>query len=187
MNRTSASLPLGVDEMRDAGLEPAPSRLVKPPRVAASPVAEWLGATPDGAGRITVNDDLTVPGHPEVFVIGDAAAVSWRSELVPGIAPAAKQMGVYVARTIKARLQGVEAEPFGYRHYGNLATIGRSRAVIDFGWLRLTGWIAWWIWGIAHIYFLISLRNRALVAWQWLWSYLTFQRGARLITGDDEP
>ena len=95
-------------------------------------------------------------------------------------------MGSDVARSIRTRLDSRRSEPFGYRHYGNLATIGRSRAVIDFGWLRLTGWFAWWVWGGAHIYFLISLRNRALVAWQWLWSYLTFQRGARLITGDED-
>ncbi|MFL2546865.1 MAG: hypothetical protein ACJ0SL_05825 [Candidatus Rariloculaceae bacterium] len=95
-------------------------------------------------------------------------------------------MGRYVAKAIRAHLDGRAADAFAYKHYGNLATIGRSRAVIDFGWLRPRGWIAWWIWGIAHIYFLISLRNRALVAWQWLWSYITFQRGARLITGNDE-
>jgi NADH dehydrogenase len=93
-------------------------------------------------------------------------------------------MGSYVARSIRAQIDGKHPKPFRYRHYGNLATIGRSRAVIDFGWLRLRGWLAWWIWGSAHIYFLISMRNRALVALQWLWSYLTFQRGARLITGD---
>ncbi len=154
--------------------------------VAASPVAEWLGVGADAAGRVAVADDLSVPEHPNLFVIGDAAAVRWHDERVPGIAPAAKQMGAYVAGAIRSRLADADPRPFVYRHYGSLATIGRSRAVIDFGWLRLKGWIAWWIWGIAHIYFLISLRNRALVAWQWLWSYLTFQRGARLITGDEE-
>jgi len=152
--------------------------------VAASPVAQWLDLPGDAAGRVTVEGDLSVPGHPDVYVVGDAARVAWGEQLVPGIAPAAKQMGGYVARSIRARVDGRHAEPFRYRHYGNLATIGRSRAVIDFGWLRLKGWLAWWIWGSAHIYFLISMRNRALVAWQWLWSYLTFQRGARLITGD---
>jgi NADH:ubiquinone reductase (H+-translocating) len=154
--------------------------------VAASPVATWLELDGDAAGRVEVTSDLSVPGHPSVFVIGDAARVHWMEQLVPGIAPAAKQMGHHVAKIIRQLVAGGETTPFVYRHYGNLATIGRSRAVIDFGWLRLTGWIAWWIWGLAHIYFLISLRNRALVAWQWLWSYLTFQRGARLITGDEK-
>ena len=152
--------------------------------VAASPVAQWLDLPGDAAGRVTVAGDLSVPGHPDVYVVGDAARVAWGEQLVPGIAPAAKQMGAYVARSIRAHVDGKHPEPFRYRHYGNLATIGRSRAVIDFGWLHLRGWLAWWIWGSAHIYFLISMRNRALVAWQWLWSYLTFQRGARLITGD---
>ncbi len=152
--------------------------------VAASPVAQWLDLPGDAAGRVTVAGDLSVPGHPDVYVVGDAARVAWGEQLVPGIAPAAKQMGAYVARSIRAQVDGKHPEAFRYRHYGNLATIGRSRAVIDFGWLHLRGWLAWWIWGSAHIYFLISMRNRALVAWQWLWSYLTFQRGARLITGD---
>ena len=154
--------------------------------VAASPVARWLGVQGDAAGRIAVTDDLSVPGHADVYVVGDAARVAWGEQLVPGVAPAAKQMGGYVARSIRARVEDRSPEPFRYRHYGNLATIGRSRAVIDFGWIRLTGWLAWWIWGGAHIYFLLSMRNRALVAWQWLWSYLTFQRGARLITGDED-
>jgi len=154
--------------------------------VAASPVATWLEIDSDAAGRVEVTPDLNVTGHPNIFVIGDAARVPWRKQLVPGVAPAAKQMGHHVAKTIRALVVGRDATPFHYRHYGNLATIGRSRAVIDFGGLRLQGWIAWWIWGLAHIYFLISLRNRALVAWQWLWSYLTFQRGARLITGDEK-
>ncbi len=154
--------------------------------VVASPVARWLGVRGDAAGRVLVAGDLSVPGHARIYVVGDAARVAWGERLVPGVAPAAKQMGGYVARSIRTRLDGRQPEPFGYRHYGNLATIGRSRAVIDFGWLRLRGWFAWWVWGGTHIYFLISLRNRALVAWQWLWSYLTFQRGARLITGDED-
>ncbi len=154
--------------------------------VEASPVAYWLGVPADAAGRVAVAGDLSVPGHRDVYVVGDAARVPWGERPVPGIAPAAKQMGAYVARAIRTRVDGKRSKPFRYRHYGNLATIGRSRAVIDFGWLRLRGWLAWWIWGSAHIYFLISMRNRALVAWQWLWSYLTFQRGARLITGDED-
>ncbi|MDQ3565626.1 MAG: NAD(P)/FAD-dependent oxidoreductase [Pseudomonadota bacterium] len=155
--------------------------------VAAAPAAQWLGAEHDRAGRVIVKSDLSVPGLPNVFVIGDAALVlDPQGRPVPGIAPAAKQAGVYVARLIEARIAGQPAPPaFRYRNRGNLATVGRQSAVIDFGWLRLKGNLAWWIWGLAHIYFLISLRNRLLVALQWLWSYLTFERGTRLITGSD--
>ncbi|MFH0344096.1 MAG: NAD(P)/FAD-dependent oxidoreductase [Chromatiales bacterium] len=155
--------------------------------VAAAPAAQWLGAEHDQAGRVIVKPDLSVPGLPNVFVIGDAARVlDPRGKPVPGIAPAAKQAGGYVARLIQARIAGQAAPPaFRYRNRGNLATVGRKSAVIDFGWLRLKGNLAWWIWGLAHIYFLISLRNRLIVALQWLWSYLTFERGTRLITGSD--
>lgn len=154
--------------------------------VAASPVASWLSVEADRSGRVKVGEDLSVPGYPDIYVVGDAAYAEWGESSVPGIAPAAKQMGHFVAEAIGDRIEGKKPAAFDYRHYGNLATIGRSRAVIDFGKLHLRGWIAWWIWGIAHIYFLISLRNRALVAMQWLWSYLTFQRGARLITGKQD-
>ncbi len=153
--------------------------------VAASPAGEWLGAESDRAGRVAVQPDLTVAGHPEVFVIGDTAAVmDDEGRPLPGIAPVAKQQGRYVAASIRRGLAGDVVRPaFRYSHPGSLATIGRSAAVIDFGWLRLKGWIAWWIWGIAHVYFLIGMRNRLLVAIQWLWSYILFDRGARLITG----
>ncbi len=155
--------------------------------VQASPAAKWLGADKDRAGRVVVAKDLTAPGQPDVFVIGDTAAVlDDKGQPVPGIAPAAKQMGTYVARVIAARLAGSEPPgPFRYRHAGSLATIGRSAAIADFGWLKVTGWIAWWLWGIAHIYFLIDFRSRFIVAMQWFWSYLTFRRGARLITGNE--
>lgn len=156
--------------------------------VAASPVAEWLGAEHDRSGRVIVNADMSVPGSPDIFVIGDTAcADDGRGTPLPGVAPAAKQAGRYVARVIAARVEGKRAPgPFRYRDAGNLATIGRRAAVIDFGMLRLKGRIAWWLWGIAHIYFLIGMRNRVIVAIQWLWSYITFDRGARLITGEDE-
>jgi NADH dehydrogenase len=155
--------------------------------VAASPAARWLGAEKDRAGRVKVNRDLTLPGRPEVFVIGDtAAAVDERGKPYPGVAPVAKQQGAYVARTILARLRGEPAEPFRYRDYGNLATIGRKSAVVDFGWLRLSGFLAWLLWGIVHISFLIGFRNRLVVLLEWMWAYLTFQRGARLITGDTD-
>jgi NADH dehydrogenase len=158
--------------------------------VQASPAAEWLGTEHDRAGRLRVNPDLTVPGHPEIFAIGDTATVTMPDgKPVPGIGDAAKQEGKYVARVIRARLAGQPAPPpFRYRHLGDIATIGRSAAVIDFGRVQLTGWIGWWAWGLAHIYFLIGIKNRISVALSWLWIYLTGHRSARLITyGEDAP
>lgn len=155
--------------------------------VRASPAAAWLDQPADAAGRMKVEPDLTVPGHPEIFVIGDTATVSaWNGKPVPGIAPAAKQQGAHVAATIRRRLQGdAQSRIFRYVHSGNLATIGKRSAVIDFGWLKLRGRIAWWIWGLAHIYFLIGLRNRLAVALSWLWIYVTGNRSACLITQVD--
>ncbi len=152
--------------------------------VAASPAAQWLGVPADRAGRVIVEPDLTVPGHPEIFVIGDTAQVARPGGgFVPGIAPAAKQAGKHVARTVRARLAGDTAtRPFIYKHEGDLATIGKRAAVIDFGRFSFTGWPAWWLWGIVHIFFLIGLRNRLAVALSWLWIYTTGQRSARLIT-----
>jgi NADH dehydrogenase len=152
--------------------------------VQSSPAARWLDAPADRAGRLKVEPALTVPGHPEIFAIGDAAIVLRPDgQPVPGIAPAAKQEGVYVADVIRARLRGAPAPPpFRYKHAGDLATIGKRRAVIDFGWIKLRGTIAWWLWGFAHIYFLIGVRNRLSVALNWLWIYARDQRGARLIT-----
>jgi NADH dehydrogenase len=151
--------------------------------VVASPAASWLGAAHDRAGRVLVRPDLSVPDHPEVFVIGDAAAVhDDNGEPVPGVAPAAKQMGHYVGRLIAARLAGKSLPPFRYRNLGELATIGRRAAVVKFGRLHLKGFIGWLFWSLAHIYFLIGVKNRFIVAFTWLWDYLTFQRGARLIT-----
>ncbi|RVD33987.1 NAD(P)/FAD-dependent oxidoreductase, partial [Mesorhizobium sp. M4B.F.Ca.ET.019.03.1.1] len=157
--------------------------------VAASPAAEWLGTTADRAGRVLVEPDLTVPGSPEIFVIGDTAHVLRPDgKPVPGVAPSAKQEGRHVAATIKARLAGdTTSRPFRYQHAGDLATIGKRAAAIDFGWIKLTGWLAWWLWGVAHIYFLIGFRNRLAVSLSWLWIYFTGQRSARLITqGDDD-
>ncbi len=150
---------------------------------------DWLPAETDRSGRIRVAPDLSVPAYPNIFVIGDAALVPWKDSLtVPGIAPPAKQEGRYAADVILAEVKGREKPgPFRYRHQGNLATIGRNSAIADFGWARLTGALAWWLWGIAHIYFLIGVRAPMLVALQWLWSYLTFGRGARLITGLSPP
>ena len=150
--------------------------------VIASPAAQWLGAEHDRAGRVKVGPDLTVAGRPEIFVIGDTATLA-DDQKIPGIAPAAKQMGKYVARVIAARLQGTEPPgPFRYRHAGDLATIGRKAAIVSLGRVRLKGFIGWLFWSVAHIYFLIGLRNRFVVAANWLWSYLTFKRSARLIT-----
>ena len=152
--------------------------------VQSSPAALWLDAPADKVGRLKVEPDLTVPGQREIFAIGDAAIVLRpdRRE-VPGIAPAAKQEGVYVADVIRARLRDAPAPPpFRYKHAGDLATIGKRRAVIDFGWIKLRGALAWWLWGFAHIYFLIGVRNRLSVAINWLWIYARDQRGARLIT-----
>jgi len=147
--------------------------------VRASPAAEWLGVASDRAGRLQVNPDLTVPGHPDIFAVGDTVTIAAPDgNPVPGIAPAAKQEGRYVASAIKQRLRGETPVPFRYSH----AQIGKKLAVIDFGRVRLRGALAWWIWGIAHIYFLIGLRNRLAVAINWLWIHTLDQRGARLIT-----
>ena len=151
--------------------------------VRASRAAEWLGAPADAAGRLKVQPDLTVPDHPDIFAIGDTVTIAAPDgKPVPGIAPAAKQQGRYVAASIRARLHGEKNAPFRYQHSGSLAQIGKRKAVIDFGTIKLRGTIAWWIWGIAHIYFLIGLRNRLSVALSWLWNYIRDQRAARLIT-----
>ncbi len=151
--------------------------------VRASSAAEWVGAAADRAGRLQVKPDLTVPGHPDIFAIGDTVTIAGPDgKPVPGIAPAAKQQGRYVAATIKARLNGDTTAPFRYKHSGSLAQIGKHKAVIDFGRVRMHGALAWWIWGIAHIYFLIGLRNRLSVAISWLWIHARDQRAARLIT-----
>lgn len=152
--------------------------------VAASPASSWIGAEADRAGRIKINPDLSVPWHQRIFAVGDTALVMQDGKPVPGVAPAAKQQGSYVASVIDAVVRGQPAPPpFRYRDYGNLATIGRKFAVIDFGWIRLSGFIAWLLWCVAHVYYLIGVRNRIIVSINWLWAYFTFQRGSRLITG----
>jgi NADH dehydrogenase len=155
--------------------------------VRASAAAAWLNAPADAAGRVKVAADLSVPGVPDVFVIGDTATANvWNGKPAPGIAPAAKQQGIHAARAIKRKLSGdEELQEFRYRHDGDLATIGKRSAVIDFGRFRLRGWLAWWFWGLAHIYFLIGLRNRLAVALSWLWIYATGARSACLITQVD--
>ena len=153
--------------------------------VQASPLGQWLGVPLDRAGRVPVRPDLST--NSNVFVIGDAASVTMADgRRVPGVAPAAKQEGRYVARVIAARIAGRPAPaPFVYRDPGNLATIGRRCAVIEFPWLTLRGFIAWWLWGITHIYFLVGVPSPIVVSLRWLWEYLTYGRGARLITGQE--
>ena len=151
--------------------------------VIASPAATWLDAAHDRAGRVTVDKDLSLPGHPEIFVVGDTAAVlDSEGSPVPGIAPAAKQMGRYAGKLIVARIGGQSMPPFRYRHMGDLATIGRRAAILNWHGFKLKGFIGWLFWGVAHIYFLIGLKNRFIVAFTWFWDFITFSRGARLIT-----
>jgi NADH:ubiquinone reductase (H+-translocating) len=152
--------------------------------VTASAAGQWLHAQTDRAGRVLVAPDLSVPGLPDIYVIGDVAcAVGPDGKPLQGVAPVAKQQGQYVARLLRARAAGKTMPPFRYRDFGALATIGRKRAVAQFGGLKLKGLIAWLLWCVAHIFYLIGFRNRLVVAMSWLWSYVTFQRGARLITG----
>jgi NADH dehydrogenase len=151
--------------------------------VQASRAAKWLDVEADRAGRVIVAGDLSVPDHPEIFVVGDTALVVGEGgRPVPGVAAAAKQMGKYVARLIRARLAGQTVKPFRYIDYGNLATIGRKAAVADFGWIKLSGFIAWLLWTFAHLWFLVGFRNRIVVFLDWAWAYATYDRGARLIT-----
>ena len=155
--------------------------------VQATPVASWLGVAPAKGGTIAVAPDLSVPGLPNIFVIGDAALVAGADgRPLPGVAPVAKQQGRYVADLIRRRVAGASPPPpFRYRDQGALATIGRSSAVADLPHLKLTGWPGWVLWSIVHIYFLIDFRNRMAVFLNWVWAWLTYARGARLITGDD--
>jgi NADH dehydrogenase len=152
--------------------------------VKASPLAESLGVPLDRAGRVLVDSDLTVPGHKDLFVIGDlAAAKQLDGSFVPGVAPAAIQMGQHTALNLQRAVEGQPLRAFRYNDKGSLATIGRAAAVADFGKLHLSGFIAWFAWLAIHILFLIGFRNRFLVITQWAWAYVTYQRGARLITG----
>lgn len=156
--------------------------------VQASRAAEWLDVPGDRAGRVIVGPDLLVPDRDNVFVIGDTAACTDATgRMLPGVAPVAKQQGEHVAKCIKARLKGQPLQPFTYRDYGNLATIGRNHAVADFGRVTVSGHVAWLLWCVAHIWFLSGFRNRFVVGASWFWNYLTFARGARLITGDVAP
>jgi NADH:ubiquinone reductase (H+-translocating) len=155
--------------------------------VMASAAAKWLKASADRVGRVLVGPDLRLPGRSDIFVIGDTAFITDAAgRVVPGVAPAAKQMGSYAAKSILADIAGKPAPPpFKYRDYGNLATIGRKAAVADFGRIHLTGFLAWIVWTVAHIWFLIGFRNRLAVFLDWAWAYFTHDRGARIITGNE--
>jgi len=189
-----------VERIDDAGVTVSGTRI--PARtvlwaagVVASPASKWLKAEADNAGRLKVGADLSVPGLPNVFAIGDTAlSQAWKGQAVPGLAPAAKQGGGYVAKVIRARVEGrMPPKPFAYTHLGSLATIGRKAAVADFGWFKVWGAPAWWFWGAVHLGFLVGVRNRVSVMFDWFWAYLTYRGGTRLITGSsaasrvDEP
>lgn len=171
------------------GAEFVPSRTVLwAAGVAASPLGALLDAPRDRAGRVLVEPDLSVPGHPEIFVAGDLASVKQANgQPVPGVAPGAKQMGAYVARAIRARLDRRTLEPFRYVDFGNLATIGRRAAVVDLRGFKFSGFVAWVFWLAAHVFFLIGFRNRLIVMLNWSWAYFTYQRHARIIFGTGEP
>lgn len=152
---------------------------------AASPLGRSLGAPVDRVGRVLVQPDLSIPGHPEVFVIGDLASIETRGRPVPGVAPAAMQMGAHAARNLRRDLEQRPRAAFVYRNKGDLATIGRHRAIADFGRLQVTGWLAWWFWLFLHILYLAGFRNRLSVLLEWAYSYFTYDPGARLITRPD--
>ncbi len=154
--------------------------------IKASDPGHWLGAPTDRAGRVQVEADLSVPGHPDVFIIGDTAHFEQNGKLLPGLAPVAMQQGCYVASVIRRRIEGNQPScPFHYKDKGNLATVGRSFGIVDIGPIHMTGLIAWLLWLIVHIFFLIGFRNRVATIFQWAWTYFTYERGARLITLDD--
>jgi NADH dehydrogenase len=150
---------------------------------AASPLGRQVGAATDRSGRVEVAPDLSVPGHPEVFVIGDLATITTKGRIVPGVAPAAMQMGRHAAKNIRRDLEQRARVPFVYRNKGDLATIGRHRAIADFGRVQVSGFLAWWLWLFVHILYLAGFRNRLSVLVEWAYSYFTYERGARLITG----
>jgi NADH:ubiquinone reductase (H+-translocating) len=154
--------------------------------VAASPLGKQLGAELDRAGRVRVQPDLSLAAHPEVFVAGDLASIEQDGKPVPGVAPAAKQMGARVAKNILARIAGRESAPFRYTDFGALATIGRHSAIAQLPSLRFSGLVAWWFWLALHIYFLIGFRSRLIVLINWAWAYFTYARGARIILGNED-
>ncbi len=189
LKRLGVEVRLGqaVQEVNDEGVMIAGERIsaktvLWAAGVTASPAGRWLGAETDRAGRVLVQPDLSIPGHPEIMVVGDTAHLEEGGKLLPGVAPVAMQQGTYAGKRVLRLLRGQQAKPFRYVDKGNLAIIGRRAAIADFGWLRLHGFVAFVVWAVVHIFYLINFRNRLLVMTQWAWAYLTAQRGARLIT-----
>ena len=184
----TSSAVTGIDA---AGVDVGPERIQTATALWAagvqpSPLAKSLGAPLDRVGRVQVEPDLSVPGHPEIFAIGDMACARGEDgKPLPGLAPVAKQEGAHVARNILRGLRGEPREPFRYKDRGQMATIGRSRAICDLGRVRFAGFVAWLAWLVVHIYFLVGFKNRLFVVLSWAWSYLTFRRGARLIVSRD--
>jgi NADH dehydrogenase len=175
---------IGPDRVRVGDEEIAAGNVFWAAGVAASPVGAALGVPLDRSGRVHVGPDCSIPGHPEVFVIGDLASFEQNGDPIPGVAPAAMQMGRYVGRAIASDLKGGERKPFHYVDKGALATIGRAAAVAEFGRLHISGLPAWLVWVGVHIMYLIGFRNRIVVMIQWAWAWLFYQRGIRLITGE---
>ncbi len=199
LEKLGAEVKLGVrvTAIDEEGVVLAPARGDAPPErirartvmwaagVAASPLARQLGAPLDKAGRVLVQPDLSVPGHDEIFVVGDLASLVENGRPVPGLAPAAIQGGKQTAKNIGRKVAGQPTKPFHYTDKGSLATIGRAAAVGSIGKASLSGFVAWFLWAFIHLFYLIGFRNRVFVFLSWAWSYLTFSRGARLITGLD--
>jgi NADH:ubiquinone reductase (H+-translocating) len=176
---------IGADHLVSGGQRIATRTTLWAAGVAASPLGKQLGAELDRAGRVRVQPDLSIAGHPEIFVVGDLASIEQEGKPVPGVAPAAKQMGRQAARNILARMQGQATGEFRYRDFGALATIGRHSAVAQLPKLRFSGALAWWFWLTLHIYFLIGFRSRLIVLINWAWAYFTYARGARIILGNE--
>ncbi len=177
------------DGVKAAGSHIAAKTVIWSAGVKASAAGQWLKAGVDRGGRVKVLEDLSLPGHSNIFVIGDTASATQDGKPLPGVAPVAMQAGRYVASIIAQRVAGKKqaAPPFRYHNKGNLATVGRSFAVLEIGKIRLTGFVAWAMWLTIHIFYLIGFRNRFLVFFQWTWAYFTFQRGTRLITFQEKP
>jgi NADH dehydrogenase len=179
---------IGVEAVTVGGEQVGAHTIIWAAGVAASPLGRTLNAKLDRAGRVVVNDDLSVPEHPDIYVAGDLAGfIHQGGKQLPGVAQVAKQQGRHAARNIRRRLAGQPPEPFRYRDPGNMATIGRAHAVADFGWARVSGFAGWVLWLFVHIMFLVGFRNRLSVLLQWAASYLTYQRSVRLITGNPPP
>jgi NADH:quinone reductase (non-electrogenic) len=183
--RTNAMV-TGIDAVgvRVGGTAIAAQTILWAAGVAASPLVRSLGAPLDRAGRVLAERTLAIPGHPEIFVVGDVCALSQDGKPLPGVAQVAKQEGAHAAKNVVRAIRGQPALPFHYRNYGNMATIGRGAAVADLAFLKVSGFLAWLLWLFVHIFWLIGFRNRLVVIGEWAWAYVTFQRRARLITGE---